>query len=106
TLSKPIESEKAVARVSRGLMERLRGARRVGVRLLGISLSHFDEEEAPQQLGFFPAPVKPNDDPIEGERDKALTKALDRIRGRFGSEAILPARLIEKSTETRPRVEE
>lgn len=106
TLSKPIESEKAVARVSRGLMERLRGSRRVGVRLLGIALSHFDEDEAPQQLAFFPAAVKPNDDPVEGERDKALTKALDRIRGRFGSEAILPARLIERSADTGPRVEE
>lgn len=107
TLSKPIESEKAVARVSRGLMERLRGTRRVGVRLLGIALSHFDPEDgAPQQLAFFAAPAKPNDDPVEGEREKALTKALDRIRGRFGSEAILPARLLEKGPDTGPRVEE
>lgn len=107
TLAKPIESEKAVARVARGLMERLRGSRRVGVRLLGIALSHFDEEvAAPLQLAFFAAPIKPNDDPVEGEREKALTKALDRIRGRYGSEAILPARLIEKSPDTGPRVEE
>ena len=107
TLSKPIESEKAVARVSRGLMERLRGTRRVGVRLLGIALSHFDDEAAPpQQLPLFETPAKPNDDPIEGVRDKALTKALDRIRGRFGSESILPARLLEKSPDTGPRVEE
>jgi len=107
TLSKPIESERAVARVSRGLMERLRGTRRVGVRLLGIALSHFDGDEGPpQQLAFFPAPEVPTDDPVEGAKDKALTKALDRIRGRFGSEAILPARLVEKSIDTGPRVEE
>lgn len=107
TLSKPIESEKAVARVSRALMERLRGSRRVGVRLLGIALSHFDGDDiAPQQLAFFAPPEKPNDDPVEGAKDKALTKAIDRIRGRFGSEAILPARLIEKSPDTGPRVEE
>lgn len=107
TLSRPIESEKAVARVSRALMEKLRGKRRVGVRLLGIALSHFDEDDvAPQQLTFLPAPEKPTDDPVEGERDKALTRALDRIRGRFGSEAILPARLIDKSRDTGPRVEE
>ncbi|MGV3707198.1 MAG: Y-family DNA polymerase [Gemmatimonas sp.] len=107
TLSRPIESEKAVARVSRGLMQRLRGTRRVGVRLLGIALSHFDEEDpAPQQLSFLaPEPVA-NDDPVEGARDKALTRALDRIRGRFGSEAILPARLIERSPDTGPLVEE
>lgn len=107
TLSKPIESEKAVARVSRGLMERLRGSRRVGVRLLGIALSHFDEGDAePAQLALFAPPAKPNDDPVEGEKDKALTKALDRIRGRFGSEAIIPARLLEKTPDTGPRVEE
>lgn len=106
TLAKPIESEKAVARVSRKLMEKLRGKRRVGVRLLGIALSQFDEEETPAQLTFLPAPVKATDDPVEGEKDKALTKALDRIRGRFGSEAILPARLIERSPDTGPRVEE
>ena len=88
-------------------MERLRGTRRVGVRLLGISLSHFDDgDAAPQQLALFAAPAKPNDDPVEGVRDKALTKALDRIRGRFGSEAILPARLLEKGPDTGPRVEE
>ncbi|MBC8088068.1 MAG: DNA polymerase IV, partial [Phycisphaerae bacterium] len=107
TLSRPIESEKAVARVSRALMERLRGTRRVGVRLLGIALSHFDGDDvAPQQLAFFAPPEKANDDPIEGEKDKALTKALDRIRGRYGSDAILPARLIEKTPDTGPRVEE
>ena len=79
----------------------------MGVRLLGIALSHFDEEAAaPLQLAFFAAPSKPNDDPVEGEREKALTRALDRIRGRYGSEAILPARLIEKSPDTGPRVEE
>ena len=107
TLVRPIESEKAVSRVARRLMERLRGQRRVGVRLLGISLSHFDEEEAPAQLTFLPPAVTAAnvDDPVEGDRDKALTRALDRIRGRFGSNSILPARLVEPRN-TGPRVEE
>lgn len=71
TLARPIESEKAVSRVARRLMERLRGQRRVGVRLLGISLSHFDEEPAPAQLTFLPPPPPPpgaSDDPVEGEQ--------------------------------------
>jgi DNA polymerase-4 len=107
TLARPIESEKAVSRVARRLMERLRAQRRVGVRLLGISLSHFDEEEAPAQLTFLPPAVTTAnvDDPVEGARDKALTLALDRIRGRYGSESILPARLLERRN-TGPRVEE
>jgi DNA polymerase-4 len=106
TLARPIESEKAVSRVARRLMERLRGQRRVGVRLLGISLSYFDEEPEAEQLAFFapPAPLNP-EDPVEGERDRALTRALDRIRGRFGSESILPARLVGRR-DTGPRVEE
>lgn len=106
TLSRPIESEQAVARVSRALMERLRGNRRVGVRLLGIALSHFDDDAAPAQLSFLPAPTPPDDDPVEGAKVKALTVALDRIRGRYGSESILPARLLQKGTDTGPRVEE
>ena len=106
TLSRPIESEKAVSRVARRLMERLRAKRRVGVRLLGISLSHFDEDdEGPVQLTFLPPPPVCNDDPVEGDRDRALTRALDRIRGRYGSESILPARLLERR-DTGPRVEE
>ncbi len=106
TLSKPIESEKAVARVSQKLLLRLRGNRRTGIRLLGISLSHFDEDDAPQQLTFLPPPPRPTDDPIEGEKDRALTRALDRIRGRYGAESILPATLIDQRDDPGPRVEE
>jgi DNA polymerase-4 len=107
TLARPIESEKVVSRVARHLMERLRGQRRVGVRLLGISLSHFDEEEFAAQLTFFPTPTvaAAADDPVEGERDRALTRALDHIRGRYGSESIVPARLLG-GRDTGPRVEE
>lgn len=107
TLSRPIESEKSVSRVARKLMERLRGQRRVGVRLLGISLSHFDPDVAPLQLSFLaPAPATAPDDPVEGDRERALTRALDRIRGRFGNDSILPARLLDKGRELGPRVEE
>jgi DNA polymerase IV len=110
TLAQPIESEQSVARAARTLLRALRKRRRVGVRLLGIGLSHFDEEEtvAPPQLGLFPAPPPvPNpDEPVEGERDRALTRALDRIRNRYGQGAIVPARLVDPSNDPGPRVEE
>jgi DNA polymerase-4 len=118
TLKVPIESERSVAKAARVLFRALRGKRRVGVRLLGIGLSHFDDETdvggegAARQLGLFAAPVVPvpEGEPVENAKDRALTRALDRIRDRYGSAAILPARLVERAEEstrdTGPRVEE
>ena len=116
TLAQPIESEKSVIKAARVLYRALRGKRRVGVRLLGIGLSHFDDDAAGvgaggarvTQLGFFvPEPTSPNEgEPVENAKDRALTRALDRIRDRYGSGAIVPARLLDSSSETGPRVEE
>ena len=109
TLERPIESEQSVARVARVLLRQLRRRRRVGVRLLGIGLSHFDEGRgASPQTQLFEAPpiaASPGE-PVEGDRDRALTSAVDRIRARFGSASILPARLIGPGREIGPRVEE
>lgn len=109
TLASPIESEQSVVRAARTLLRALRKRRRVGVRLLGIGLSHFgDDTPLPPQLGLFPAPVAtpPPDEPVEGVKEKALTRALDRIRGRFGQTAILPARLVDPSRESGLRSDE
>jgi DNA polymerase-4 len=125
TLEAPIESERSVARVATALFERLRRQRRTGVRLLGIALSHLDAPRraraSPVQLGLF-APDQPArsrvaagtrpsapggevaPEPIEGERDRALTRALDRIRGRYGAGAIVPAPLVTPR-DAGPRVE-
>ena len=106
TLSRPIESEQSVSRAARALLRQLRGRRRVGVRLLGIGLSHFDDgrRHAPQ-MSLFEAPPATSD-PVEGDRERALTSAVDRIRQRFGTSAILPARLIVPASDIGPRVEE
>jgi DNA polymerase-4 len=119
TLSSFIESERSVARAARQLLRQLRGKRRIGVRLLGIALSHFDTEPTAHrslpgaQLGLFAATPNPNappPDPEEGPRDRALTRALDRIRDRYGSKAILPAQLVDRGRDPDqdigPRVEE
>lgn len=121
TLSAFIESEKSVLKAARPLLRQLRGKRRVPVRLLGIALSHFDDEPdhgpplPAQQLGLFgmgetgardPARSAPAADPEESIRDRALTRALDRIRDRYGSGAILPAGLVDPTHDTGPRVEE
>ncbi len=108
TLSRPIESEQSVSRAARALLRQLRGRRRVGVRLLGIGLSHFDEGRgtAPQMTLFDAPTAAAPGDPVEGDRDRRLTSAVDRIRDRFGSTAILPARLIAPAGDIGPRVEE
>jgi DNA polymerase-4 len=131
TLGGFIESEGAVLKAARPLLRQLRRKRRVPLRLLGIALSHFDDEDrdAPlpaTQLGLFAEPTAsaspgvsrggggeregggglPFPEPTESERDRALTRALDRIRDRYGSEAILPARLVDPAHDTGPRVEE
>ena len=107
TLRLPIESERSVVHTAHALLRQLRRGRRVGVRLLGISLSRFDDgpPEA-AQLGLFEAPPAPADEPVESARDRALTRALDRIRGRYGVGAILPAQLIDGGKGLGPRVEE
>ncbi len=107
TLRLPIESERSVARAAQSLLRQLRSRRRVGVRLLGIGLSHFDDgppEDA--QLALFEVPPPATDEPVEGDKNRALTRALDRIRGRYGADAILPAGLVSGSRDLGPRVEE
>lgn len=114
TLAAYIESERSVVAAARPLLRHLRGKRRVPMRLLGIALSHFDDEPgagvAPAaQLGLFGVGIAeppPVDEPAETPRDQALTRALDRIRDRYGSSAIVPARLVESGKDTGPRVEE
>lgn len=133
TLATFIESEASVQKAARPLLRQLRGKRRVPVRLLGIALSHFDDEPAAgsgarltpgegaalagsgAQLGLFAAAPPPAagaeervepTGPEETPKDRALTRALDRIRDRYGSGAILPARLVDPANDTGPRVEE
>jgi DNA polymerase-4 len=110
----PIASEQSVFRVARSLLRKLRRSTTTPVRLLGISLSHFEGRDAEAaQLGLFDeapatAPVDRADEagPIEGDRERALTKALDRIRERFGASAIVPAQLVDKRADPGPRVED
>lgn len=108
TLQRPIESERLVARAAKSLLRQLRSRRRVGVRLLGIALSHFDDgPPPPPQLALFDSPpAAPTDEPVEDARDRALTRALDQIRNRYGPASIVPAPLIRPARDLGPRVEE
>jgi DNA polymerase-4 len=95
TLDVPVESDRAVATVARELLRRLRRARRVGVRLVGVTLAHFGDAEGPAQLALFePAAGGSPESPAETERDRRLSRTVDDIRERFGAGAIGPAKLL------------
>ena len=97
TLPDALESDRAVGAVARELLQRLRRTRRVGVRLVGVTLSHFGDAAAPAQLALFdddlPATPESPAPPVESERDRRLAHTLDAIRERFGREVIGPAAL-------------
>lgn len=92
TLPSPVESERALAPLAETLLSELRQARRVGVRLLGVSLSGLvdaDEGEPSregEQLALFATP--PQKPPVESERDRAVSRLRDRVQARFGSAAL------------------
>ena len=94
TIQDAVESERAVAEVAGELLRRLRRARRVGVRLLGVSLSNFGADRVPRQLALF------GDDRrlagAETERDRTLSRAVDELRSRYGPDAVVPAALVRK----------
>jgi DNA polymerase-4 len=100
TLADGIESDRAVADVARALLRRLRRARRVGVRLLGVTLSGLEGEAEPaeDQLALFDAATAPAsaEPPVETERDRALSRAVDALRARYGHRAVLPGTLLEE----------
>jgi DNA polymerase-4 len=80
TLPEPVISDRAVGDVAKELLTRLRSARRVPARLLGVSLSGLMPQDSLDQLSLFES-VDPR---RESDRDRALSRALDEVRDRFG----------------------
>jgi DNA polymerase IV len=83
TVEEPIESDRAIADIAVGLLQKLRAARRSSARLVGVSLGNFKPARDAEQLGLFGAPAA-----VERAQDRAVSRAMDRVRERFGSEAI------------------
>jgi len=84
TLGEAVRSERAVYAVARQLLARLRAARRVPARLLGVALSHFEAADGEAQLSL----LEPPEERIESERDRAISRAIDQVRERFGRDAL------------------
>lgn len=95
TLDQPLESDRAILRVAVELLATLRARRRTGARLLGVAVSHFHPADEGTQLVLFDGAAGADPAaPLETDRDRALSRATDQIRSKFGRGAIGPGRLI------------
>lgn len=87
TVDEALASDRALFTIARELLHKLRKDRLVPARLLGVALSNFTAPPA-RQLGLFDAPRAP----MESERDRDLSRAMDEVRARFGRDAIAAGR--------------
>lgn len=91
TLVEPVVSDRVILRVARELLAKLRAARRVPARLLGVALSSLVEDPKADQLKLFAAAS--SDLSMETDRDRVLARTVDRVRDKFGAKGILPGSL-------------
>ena len=84
TLPDAVRSDRAVYAVARQLLTRLRTARRVPARLLGVALSQLGAADAEGQLSFLERAAGA----IETERDRTISRVIDEVRGKFGPDAL------------------
>ncbi len=82
TLAQPSCLSGPIFEAARTLLKR--AAQGEPYRLIGVSTSEFSDSE---QLSIF--------DGLRSERERALTGAADRLRAKYGEEAVTRARLIE-----------
>jgi DNA polymerase-4 len=87
TLREPVESDRAVSETAQALLDQLRGERKLPARLVGVALSNLTQRRDAEQLSMFGLGLASADAP-ERERDRELSRAVDRVRERFGEGAI------------------
>jgi len=90
TLMEPVVSDRVIMGVARELLTKLRSARRVPARLLGVALSSLGLDPRADQLALFAVDADPL---AETDRDRTLARTVDRVREKFGAKGILPASL-------------
>ena len=92
TLPEPVVADRVIYATARALLRGLRRARRTPARLIGINLSSLAVDPSPVQLALFDSESAQ----LESNRDRAIARAVDELRARFGPDAILPAELLRE----------
>jgi DNA polymerase IV len=92
TLDAAVISDRVILAVARALFTKLRAARDVPARLLGVSLSSLTVDSTADQLTLFETRDSKT---RETDRDRILARTIDRVRERFGDKGIIPARLVD-----------
>jgi DNA polymerase-4 len=91
TVTTSVISDRVIMEIARPLFRRLRAARRVPARLLGVGLSSLSTDRTADQLTLFELRDTRT---IETDRDRIIARTVDRVRERFGDAGIIPARLL------------
>lgn len=92
TLPLPVISDRVILEVARTLLAKLRKARRVPARLLGVGLSSLVVDATADQLTLF---EQRGDKTDETARDRVLARTIDQVRAKFGDKLLRPARLAD-----------
>jgi DNA polymerase-4 len=92
TLVAPVMSDRVIFAAARTLLAKLRRARRVPARLIGVGLSSLAADATADQLTLFELRDPRTE---ETDRDRILARTIDRVRAKFGAKGILPARLVD-----------
>jgi DNA polymerase IV len=93
TLPTPVVTDRAIFQVARTLLARLRGARRVPARLVGVALSSLARDPEADQLTLFEERTEAEP---ETARDRSLARAVDAVRARFGDGVLLPGAIRDR----------
>jgi DNA polymerase-4 len=90
TLDEPVVTDRVIMAVATALLAKLRSARRMPARLIGVSLSSLASDPKADQLPLF-IESDPN---RETARDLALARVVDRVREKYGRKGIVPGSLV------------
>lgn len=80
TLTEAVQTDRVIFAVARELLRDLRRRRSGAVRLIGVALTNLSGAAEPDQWSL--SGVAP---PVEGDRDRKLTGAIDDIRAKHGA---------------------